>query len=152
MHKLNLAAFHPIIAKVDKRLAGWKAQVLSMAGWVILIRAVIRALPSYIMAVMMLPTGTILEIDKRCHAFFWTGEDQANSGQCKVTWTEVCAPFLKRGLGFRCLRTHNICLLLKSLNKIHSLGSSPWELWFAKQYGWEGGNYLGDSGHLHTPT
>lgn len=53
-------------------------------------------------------------------------------------------------LGFRCLRTHNICLLLKSLIKIHSPGNGSWESWLANSYGWEGGHYIGDCSRMHT--
>ncbi|XP_044452145.1 uncharacterized protein [Triticum aestivum] len=149
-HKLRLLDFHPMIAKVDKRLAGWRGHLLSAAGRAVLVKSVIRALPTYAMSAMLLPAGTILEIDKRCRAFFWAGDDTVNGGQCKVAWDEVCAPICKGGLGFRCLRTHNICLLLKSLSKIHCPGNATWETWLANTYGWAGGHYIGDTHRLHT--
>jgi len=45
--KLRLSAFAPMIAKVDKYLAGWKATLLSPAGRVTLINAVLDGLPTY---------------------------------------------------------------------------------------------------------
>lgn len=72
-HKLNLADFFFIIDKVDKRLAGWRGLLLSLAGRAVLVRSVLRALPIYAMSVLLLPAGTLQEIEKRCRAFFWTG-------------------------------------------------------------------------------
>lgn len=69
-HKLKLSAFRPIIDKVDRRLAGWKGKLLSIGGRSILVRVVLRSLPSYAMGAILLPAGTIQEIDKRCRAFF----------------------------------------------------------------------------------
>lgn len=150
-HKLKLSAFRPIIDKVDRRLAGWKGKLLSIGGRSILVRVVLRSLPSYAMGAILLPAGTIQEIDKRCRAFFWTGEDHANGGNCKVAWDEVCAPMEKGGLGFRCLRTHNSCLLLKHLAKLHSPSAAPWEQRFASTYGWSDRRDLGDSHPMDSP-
>ncbi|PNT68458.1 hypothetical protein BRADI_3g40775v3 [Brachypodium distachyon] len=102
------------------------------------------------MGALLLPAGTIHEIDKRCHAFFWTGEDHTKGGNCKVAWDDVCAPIGKGGLGFRCLRTQNACLLLKHLTKVHLPGLAPWEQRFALSYGWSALRDLGDPHHLDT--
>lgn len=61
-----------------------------------------------------------------------------------MAWDEVCAPTEKGGLGFRCLCTHNSCLLLKHLLKVHSPGSAPWEQRFSASYGWSPFRNLGD--------
>ena len=112
-HKLNLSAFFFIIDKVDRRLAGWRGLLLSLAGRAILVRAVLRALPLYAMSALLLPLGTIQAIDSRCRAFFWADQDTISGGQCKVAWDAVCAPFSRGGLGFLSLHQFNQCLLLK---------------------------------------
>jgi hypothetical protein len=56
--KLKLSAFAPLIAKVDKYLAGWKATLLSPAGRVVLINAVLDGLPTYAMVALFLPGGS----------------------------------------------------------------------------------------------
>lgn len=68
--KLNISAFFFIIDKIDRRLAGWRGLLLTLAGRAILVRAALRALPIYAMSALLLPVGTLQEIDKRCHAFF----------------------------------------------------------------------------------
>jgi hypothetical protein len=51
-------------------------------------------------------------------------------------------------LGFRCLRSHNIALLMKFLSKIHSDSFVPWTDWFRDSYGWSVRKDLGDAHHL----
>jgi hypothetical protein len=86
-HKLGISAFAPLIAKIDKRLAGWIGSLLSLAGRGVLIRAVIRALPTHIMSALLLPISVILDIDKRCRAFFWIGKDKVNGGNVRSPGT-----------------------------------------------------------------
>lgn len=44
-HKLNIKDFFFIIDKIDRRLAGWRGVLLTIADRAILVRAVLRALP-----------------------------------------------------------------------------------------------------------
>jgi hypothetical protein len=68
-HKLGIAAFFPLIAKIDKRLGEWIGKLLLMAGRGILLKAILRALPTHL-SVILLPIGVLLEFHKRCRAFF----------------------------------------------------------------------------------
>uniref|UniRef100_A0A8I7B1C9 Reverse transcriptase domain-containing protein n=1 Tax=Hordeum vulgare subsp. vulgare TaxID=112509 RepID=A0A8I7B1C9_HORVV len=96
-HKLNIKDFFFIIDKIDRRLAGWRGVLLNIAGRAILVRVVLRALPIYAMTALWLPAGIVQEIDKRCRAFFWAGQEKVSGGQCKVAWEFVCAPFSRGG-------------------------------------------------------
>lgn len=69
-HKLNLLDFFFFIDKIGRCLAAWRGLLLSLTGRAILVRSVLRALPIYAMSVLLLPAGTLLEIDKWCRAFF----------------------------------------------------------------------------------
>lgn len=48
--KLAFAAFVLLITKADKYLSGWCAQLLNAGGRLILLNAVLHALPTYAMA------------------------------------------------------------------------------------------------------
>ena len=89
--------------------------------------------------------GIVQEIDKRCRAFFWAGQDKVSGGQCKVAWEFVCAPFSRGGLGFSSLHHLNSCLLLSHLNKLHSTFASGARSHLAVKYGWS------DNRDLDTP-
>ena len=72
--KLNLQAFAPLIAKVDRQLSGWKALLLNHAGRLVLINSVLDGMPAHLMSALLLPTGTIEALDKRRRAFLWSGQ------------------------------------------------------------------------------
>ena len=71
--KLNLQAFAPLIAKVDRQLSGWKALLLNHAGRLVLINSVLDGMPAHLMSALLLPAGTIEALDKRRRAFLWSG-------------------------------------------------------------------------------
>lgn len=135
---------------MDRRLAGWRGLLLSLAGRAILVRAVLRALPLYAMSALLLPLRTIQDIDSRCRAFFWVGQDTITGGQCKVAWDVVCVPFSRGGHGFLSLHQFNQCLLHKQLLRIHlhCPASEPNHL--ASTYGWSPYRDLGDPALLDT--
>jgi hypothetical protein len=60
-NKLALVHFAPLIAKIDKYLSGWCAILLSSGGRLVLLNAVLDALPANAMGVQysMYPIGTL---------------------------------------------------------------------------------------------
>ncbi|KAE8802752.1 retrotransposon protein [Hordeum vulgare] len=67
--KLKLNHFTTMIAKVDRYLAGWRARLLSPAGRLVLINAVLDSLPTYAMAAMRLPPVVLAKLDGMRRAF-----------------------------------------------------------------------------------
>jgi hypothetical protein len=61
--KLPLSAFSPLIAKVDNYLASWQALLLSSAGRVVLINAVLTGVPGHAMGALLMPPGVVVAID-----------------------------------------------------------------------------------------
>ena len=53
-----------IIEKVQKKLAGWKASLLSFTGRVVLAQATTTAIPSYVMQRVALPSKVLNSLDK----------------------------------------------------------------------------------------
>ena len=89
--KLTAADFAPMIAKVDAYLAGRRARLLSPAGRLVLINAVLDALPTYAMAAMLLPPAVIKALDSLRRAFLWNAAERASSAQCLVAWERTAA-------------------------------------------------------------
>ncbi|KAE8810604.1 hypothetical protein D1007_12826 [Hordeum vulgare] len=88
------------------------------------------------MTALMMPLGVIQEMDKRCRAFFWVGQDKVSGGQCKVAWDFVCASFSHGGLGFSSLHHLNSCLLFSHITKLHSATSVSSASHLATKYSW----------------
>lgn len=120
--KLRLSAFAPMIAKVDKYLAGWKATLLSLTGRVVLINAVLDGLPTYAMGALLLPPGVRDKLDAKRRAFLWNGSDKTTGAKCLVAWEDVCKEKEDGGLGIKRLDTQNSCLLLKLLHRLKPPG------------------------------
>lgn len=57
--KLNLQAFAPLIAKVDRRLSGWQSTLLNKAGRAVLINSILDGMVTH--SWQLLP----------CHQAFW---------------------------------------------------------------------------------
>ncbi|WVZ65394.1 hypothetical protein U9M48_014768 [Paspalum notatum var. saurae] len=128
-YKLNMSAFAPLIAKVDKRLSGWSAMILSQAGRVVLINSVLSGLPIHLMTALQLPAGVIKAVDAKRRSFLWTGTDTAKGGQCLVAWENACRAKEDGGLGIKRLDVQNSCLLLKLVHRLFNPGSSSWAHW-----------------------
>ena len=126
--KLSATDFAPMIAKVDAYLAGRRARLLSPAGRLVLINAVLDSLPTYAMAAVVLPPAVVKTMDALRHAFLWNAADRATGAQCLIAWSQVCRAKSEGSVGVRDLATQNTCLLLRMLHRLHS-SASRWASW-----------------------
>lgn len=58
-----------VVNKVERKLASWKKQSLSLTSRLILVNSILRAIPDYWMSVYQLPSLTITKIDGMCSHF-----------------------------------------------------------------------------------
>lgn len=68
--KSKKEAFNGVFENLSRKLTGWKQRNLSMAGRMILIKAVAHALPSYSMQLFMLPKGLLARMERKVIDFF----------------------------------------------------------------------------------
>nr|XP_043609708.1 uncharacterized protein LOC122581544 [Erigeron canadensis] len=96
----------------EARLAVWKSRCISMAGRVILIKAVMESLPTYYFSLFKVPEKVINGLESIIRRFLWNG-----SGDTKkihwVSWEKVTTPINLGGLGLSKLKDSNIALLSK---------------------------------------
>jgi hypothetical protein len=127
--KLRLAAFAPLIAKVDKYLSRWSTLLLSFGGRLVLLSAVLDALPTFAMGALDLPPGVITALNKLHRAFLWAAADRVSGAQCLMAWDLVCRSKEEGGLGIRLLSVQNSCLQIKLLHRLHVVPSESWPRW-----------------------
>ncbi|CAN1746300.1 Putative ribonuclease H protein At1g65750 [Linum perenne] len=89
-----------LLDRLDKRLAGWKGENLSLAGRVTLASSVLNSLPCYIMQTALLPVSLCDKIDRKIRNFIW-GSSEGNRKIHNVNWETVCKPKCEGGLGLR---------------------------------------------------
>ncbi|KAL0462101.1 UNVERIFIED_CONTAM: LINE-1 retrotransposable element O protein [Sesamum latifolium] len=92
---------------------GWHEKSLSQTGKVILIQAVVQAIPSYAMSCFRLPKTLLQEFQSLAANFFWHDGDRGRIHW--LAWDRMCKSKLDGGLGFRNLEAFNLALLAKQL-------------------------------------
>lgn len=138
--RVTKSDFSFILDKINSRLAGWKAKLLSRAGRVTLAKSVLCSMPIYTMQNLWLPEGVCDNIDSCIRRFIWGSK----AGHW-VKWSKVTQPKNKGGLGFHRTRVSNISLL----------GKHVWSLLHHHDRLWVkllSSKYLKDNDILHCPS
>lgn len=72
--------------KILTRVRSWNAKFLSRADREVLLKTVIKAMPSYAMMVFLLPIGICRDIETIMNEYWWTGTAGNGKGIKWKTW------------------------------------------------------------------
>ncbi|CAN1215672.1 Putative ribonuclease H protein At1g65750 [Linum perenne] len=97
---------------MQSKLAGWKRNTLSLAGWITLAQSVLNAIPTYAMQSSSLPQHTTSRIDSNIRNFIW-GASSDHKKPHLLSWDSICRPKEQGGLGLRKAREMNDAYLMK---------------------------------------
>lgn len=86
-----------------------------------MMNVVLTAMPTYTMCTYLLPKTVIKQVGKIRKHCLWRRTDLNSKNLAKATWTLVCVPKERGGLGVLNLYTQNESLLLK-----HNKLNVPW--------------------------
>ena len=112
--QLQMQDWLPVIEKVESQLAGWRARLLSRGGRLVLLKAVLAAIPTYFMAIFRMPVGVRRRLEQMMRGFFWMGSRPEESrGVSLVAWETVCRLVDQGSLGIRQFLHTNTTLLSK---------------------------------------
>ncbi|XP_078152638.1 uncharacterized protein LOC144547828 [Carex rostrata] len=117
--------FDFLIEKVSAKLQVWKSRLLSPAGRLVLIKAVLLSIPIYYMATTFLPQSVINTINGLVRRFFWGAGDKSRY-LAYISWDTITKPKEEGGLAVRDLKAMNEAMLLKALWKIAAGSDAMW--------------------------
>jgi hypothetical protein len=114
MFKGKPKAIHlqPIADKIRLKLSACKASLLSIAGRVQLVKAVIQSMLMYSISLYSWPAALIKDLEKYIRNFIWSGDIDKRK-LVSVSWKKMCLPFSQGGLNLRSLSKLNSATNLK---------------------------------------
>ena len=83
--------WQPVLNKIAKRLAMWKARLLSRAETLVLIKSVLNNLAMYYLSLFKIPKRLVENIIRMHRQFFWCNDEK---GRCIpfVSWDIIQKP------------------------------------------------------------
>ncbi|KAG2720837.1 hypothetical protein I3760_02G052600 [Carya illinoinensis] len=130
--RMTIKLFEPLLLKLQKKLAGWKSNILSFGGKIILLKHVLSSMPIHVLSVMNLPKGVFKAIKSIFSSFLWNSTDDKRKRKW-VSWKNICLPVEEGGLGIRSLHDVQMSLFMKFAWKLLK-GNSVWAKFFLKKY------------------
>lgn len=118
-------SFDYLIEKFEKRLNKWKANFLSHAGRLVLIKSVLDSMPIYAMGTIILPKKVTVKLTAIARNFFWGGNHDKRS-LAYVAWGKITTPRGMGGLGLRSIEEMNKALVMKVIWKLASNEDAQW--------------------------
>ncbi|XP_058749874.1 uncharacterized protein LOC131622872 [Vicia villosa] len=115
--------FQKIADNIRIKMAAWKAKLLSMAGRVQLVRAVVFSMMVHFLSVYSWPGSIIKRLEGWIRNFIWSGSID-NKKLVTVAWKSCCKKINEGGLGIISLKAYNTAsnmnLCWKFLNNTQS--------------------------------
>ena len=107
-------AYNFILDKFKAKLSSYKADRLSHAARLELIKSVFSSIPVYYMSNIIFTKKFIAKLTAIIRNFWWTGvREEANAKNlCLKAWKDICSPKKEGGLGIRNLQAINQGLIL----------------------------------------
>ncbi|KAJ4799769.1 RNA-directed DNA polymerase (reverse transcriptase)-related family protein [Rhynchospora pubera] len=123
-----------LLEKIKAKLSGWKSNMLSHAGRLVMIKSVLMTMPVYYMSIEILPKGIIKEINSLMAKFFW--EKTAHSRYLSfISWKKLCQPVSSGVLGLKDLQSFGEAIFFKIVWALMAEVEKPWvQLCKAKYY------------------
>jgi len=115
--KISKAQLSYVTDKTRKKLSTWQCDYLTSGGKTILIDSCLSSIPMYTMGVYQLYEGNFQQLDAIRSRFFWQGTGKKRKYHM-IKWEALNRPKEFGGLGFLDVRSMNICLLSKWIDKL----------------------------------
>ncbi|KAL4379553.1 hypothetical protein GQ457_02G032180 [Hibiscus cannabinus] len=102
--------------------------MLSFAGRLQLIKAVLFGVLNFWCRQVILPKAVIKKVNQLCARFFWKDKDIPATG-ARVSWKSICSPKAEGGLGVKNLCSWNHACIIHLVKSLLANESSLWAAW-----------------------
>ncbi|KAH9673795.1 reverse transcriptase domain-containing protein [Citrus sinensis] len=133
-NRVTKATYQEIVDNVDKKLSGWNAMHLSLAGRITLAQSVIQAIHIFAMQTTRIPHGILYKIDRISRRFIW-GSKNGSRKLSLINWEMIYSLKAEGGLGFKNLTNMNNALLMKIGWNVLTSTHSHWIRVLRSKYG-----------------
>jgi hypothetical protein len=108
------AAYNFVLEKFKSKLSTYKADQLSHAARLELIKSVFSSIPVYYMSNILFTKKFIAKLTGIIRHFWWTGirQEPNSKSLCLRAWKDICTPKKEGGLGIRNLQAMNQALIV----------------------------------------
>nr|KYP31529.1 Putative ribonuclease H protein At1g65750 family [Cajanus cajan] len=106
-------------------MLSWKTKTLSFARRMTIIKAIISAMPSYVMQSGKVPRYICDELEKISTGFLWVDQEGTRKLHT-VAWDSICKPKDSGGPGIRSMRKVNDAFLKKLAWELCSCRDKLW--------------------------
>eukprot|EP00253_Pinus_taeda_P008568 PITA_08568 len=86
-----------ILANMERRCKHWTNRALNFAGRLVLTKAILQAIPQYMLLILPAPKGVLDQIRSIQRSFLWSGNSEKKKWSL-VAWKKLCRPKNKGGL------------------------------------------------------
>jgi hypothetical protein len=123
--KPRVEHFAPLVNRVKRQLTSISS-MLSYAGKLQLVNLVLSSLPTFTMCSVAIPMVVHEYVDRARRHCMW--RNSKSNAKCKplVAWKKCTRPKRKGGLEIINMRSQNVALLLKHLDKFYNKRDIPW--------------------------
>eukprot|EP00253_Pinus_taeda_P028466 PITA_28466 len=91
------AHWEKILANMERRCKHWTNRALNFAGRLVLTKAILQAIPQYMLSILPTPKGVLDQIRCIQRAFLWSGNSEKKKWSL-VAWKKLCRPKNRGGL------------------------------------------------------
>eukprot|EP00253_Pinus_taeda_P021341 PITA_21341 len=91
------AHWEEVLANMERRCKHWTNRALNFAGRLVLTKAILQAIPQYMLSILPAPKGILGQIRSIQRSFLWSGNSEKRKWSL-VAWKKLCRPKNRGGL------------------------------------------------------